>query len=148
MVCHPAAETGWDTETLDANVGVTEKFRACQEPASRRGVEAPLVTLLSRPGSAGNGAKGGALGEGKQRRRTGTSMDQHVNVAPNGSGRVPGEPSGNDVQSHIGRQLRAIYDGVVAQPVPDRFLELLNELEKNAADRQDGTGGSDPLDKS
>jgi len=85
------------------------------------------------------------MGEGKQRRRTGTTMDQHVNVAPNGSGRVPGEPFGNDVQSHIGRQLRAIYDGVVAQPVPDRFLELLNELEQKAADPN---AGSDPQDRS
>jgi len=88
------------------------------------------------------------MGEGKHRRQTGTGTNPHVDAARNGAPRAPGEPFGTDIQSHIGRQLRAIYDGVVAQPVPDRFLELLNELEKNAADRQDGTGGSDPLDKS
>ena len=71
-------------------------------------------------------------------------MDQPVNVTQNGSCRGPGEPFGNDVQAHIGRQLRAIYDGVVALPVPDRFLELLNELEQKAADPQDGVAGSDP----
>jgi len=59
-------------------------------------------------------------------------MNQHLDAARDGSGRAPGEPFDSDVQSHIGRQLRAIYDGVVAQPVPDRFLELLNELEQRS----------------
>lgn len=73
------------------------------------------------------------MGEGKHRRQTGTGMSQHVDTMSDGSGRAPGETFGGDVQSHIGRQLRAIYDGVVAQPVPDRFLELLNELERRSA---------------
>jgi len=34
-----------------------------------------------------------------------------------------------DVQSHIGRQLRAGYVDILNQPVPDRFLELLAELD-------------------
>lgn len=33
------------------------------------------------------------------------------------------------VQSHIGRRLRSIFDEVASQPVPDRFLELLDQLE-------------------
>lgn len=32
-------------------------------------------------------------------------------------------------QDHIGRQLRAIYDDLLSQPVPDRFLELLRQLD-------------------
>ena len=32
----------------------------------------------------------------------------------------------------IGKELQNLYDDVVAQPVPDRFLSLLNQLEKNA----------------
>jgi hypothetical protein len=32
----------------------------------------------------------------------------------------------------IGKELQNLYDDVVAQPVPDRFLSLLNHLEKNA----------------
>ena len=87
------------------------------------------------------------MGEGKHRRRTGTGMNQHVDTVPDGPGREPGEPFGRDVQSHIGRQLRAIYDGVVAQPVPDRFLELLNELERSSAETTAGTG-SEPEDPS
>lgn len=35
-----------------------------------------------------------------------------------------------DVQSHIGRQLRAGYVDILNQPVPDRFLELLAELDR------------------
>jgi hypothetical protein len=30
----------------------------------------------------------------------------------------------------IGKELQSLYDDVVAQPVPDRFLSLLNQLEK------------------
>ncbi|MEA2935583.1 MAG: hypothetical protein QOD74_2229 [Variibacter sp.] len=37
---------------------------------------------------------------------------------------------GREVQSKIGEQLRAIYDDVVSQGVPDRFAELLQRLEK------------------
>ena len=34
-----------------------------------------------------------------------------------------------DVQSRLGQQLRAMYDDVVSQGVPDRFADLLNRLE-------------------
>ncbi len=34
-----------------------------------------------------------------------------------------------DVQAHLGRQLRALYDEVASQPVPDRFRILLEQLE-------------------
>ncbi len=37
------------------------------------------------------------------------------------------------VQDHIGRQLRAVYDDLLSQPVPDRFLELLEQLDKGGA---------------
>ncbi len=31
----------------------------------------------------------------------------------------------------IGKELQSLYDDLVAQPIPDRFLNLLNQLEKN-----------------
>ena len=34
------------------------------------------------------------------------------------------------VQTAIGARLRAYYDGVEREPVPDRFAELLKQLEK------------------
>jgi Anti-sigma factor NepR len=37
---------------------------------------------------------------------------------------------GRDVQAKIGHQLRAIYDDVVQEGVPDRFVELLKRLDK------------------
>ncbi len=37
---------------------------------------------------------------------------------------------GRDIQAKIGQQLRALYDDVVNQGVPDRFSELLNRLDK------------------
>lgn len=35
----------------------------------------------------------------------------------------------NQIGEQIGAQLRNLYDDVLNQPVPDRFLELLNKLE-------------------
>jgi len=36
-----------------------------------------------------------------------------------------------DVQGYIGRQLRAVYDDVAKQPVPERFLALMRQLEQS-----------------
>lgn len=33
-----------------------------------------------------------------------------------------------DLQSYIGEQLRAAFDDVAKQPVPDRFLDLMKRL--------------------
>ena len=38
-----------------------------------------------------------------------------------------------DVHAYIGRQLRAVYDDVAKQPVPDRFLELMKQLDAVSA---------------
>jgi len=35
-----------------------------------------------------------------------------------------------DIQAKIGQQLRAYYDGLL-EPTPDRFSELLRELDKS-----------------
>jgi hypothetical protein len=37
---------------------------------------------------------------------------------------------GRDIQAKIGQQLRALYDDVVNQGVPDRFADLLNRLDR------------------
>jgi hypothetical protein len=42
---------------------------------------------------------------------------------------------GKEVQSKIGQQLRALYDDVVSQGVPDRFADLLNRLDAGMADK-------------
>lgn len=38
---------------------------------------------------------------------------------------------GVDFGDAIGKELQNLYDDIVAQPVPDRFVSLLNQLEKN-----------------
>ena len=44
-----------------------------------------------------------------------------------------GEASlGRDIRGKIGHQLRAMYDDVVSQGVPDRFRELLEKLEQHS----------------
>lgn len=54
-----------------------------------------------------------------------------------GPGRSSGmpRPSGADVHAYIGRQLRAVYDDVAKQPVPDRFLELMKQLDSKTGER-------------
>jgi len=47
--------------------------------------------------------------------------DARDDSAPDGAGPEIGE--------FIGKELRSLYDDVVAQAVPDRFLDLLNQLE-------------------
>jgi hypothetical protein len=54
------------------------------------------------------------------------------------AGQGPGRPAKNKdpavdqrIQREIGRHLRAQYDDVVNEPVPDRFLELLEQLERS-----------------
>ncbi|MGE3147459.1 MAG: NepR family anti-sigma factor [Pseudorhodoplanes sp.] len=39
---------------------------------------------------------------------------------------------GREIQSKIGQQLRAMYDNVVDEGVPDRFADLLRQLDKSA----------------
>jgi hypothetical protein len=46
---------------------------------------------------------------------------------------APGEKSGKilnrEIQAKIGQQLRAVYNDVVDQGVPDRFTDLLRRLD-------------------
>lgn len=44
-------------------------------------------------------------------------------------GRVLRGRRSNKIGEQIGEHLRGLYDDVLSQPVPDRFLELLNKLE-------------------
>ena len=41
------------------------------------------------------------------------------------------------VRAHIGDQLRKFYSSIVAEPIPDRLTELLNELEKKEREAPD-----------
>ena len=43
---------------------------------------------------------------------------------------VAPKPSKSEVADHISRHLRLIYDAVASQPIPDRFLQLLDQLDE------------------
>jgi hypothetical protein len=62
----------------------------------------------------------------KAKMKTHATLDE-----PDRAGAPPG--MGPELQAHIGRQLRAVYDEVAQQPVPERFLKLLEELERKQA---------------
>jgi hypothetical protein len=47
------------------------------------------------------------------------------------SKRTPALP--RDAQAKIGEKLKALYDDVVNQPVPERFKDLLAQLDASAA---------------
>ena len=47
-------------------------------------------------------------------------------------------------QRRIGDQLRAMYDELMQQPVPDRFRDLLEQLEKSNRDRAKESDKSQP----
>jgi hypothetical protein len=49
---------------------------------------------------------------------------------PAGPGKEPPRDAALSIQEHIGRELRAMFEDVVAQPVPERLLQLLDELER------------------
>ena len=66
-------------------------------------------------------------------------MDQVMKDAksPNKQGGLNAE-----IQSRIGHQLRAMYDDVVRQGVPDRFADLIRKL-----DTPEGAAGGDQTPK-
>jgi len=41
------------------------------------------------------------------------------------------------LDDHIRHQLKAVYDDVLSQPIPDRFVELLNQLSEPASKEED-----------
>jgi Anti-sigma factor NepR len=58
--------------------------------------------------------------------------------------KAPGAKQGGlnaEIQSRIGHQLRAMYDDVVRQGIPDRFAELIRKLD--TADAQPQAVASD-----
>ena len=48
-----------------------------------------------------------------------------------------------EIQSRIGHQLRAMYDDVVRQGVPDRFADLIRQLDEPKANPAAKTDGSE-----
>jgi hypothetical protein len=45
-----------------------------------------------------------------------------------------------EIADQIGLQLRSVYDDILAQPVPGRFLDLLRQLERSPETRSSKDG--------
>ena len=87
--------------------GVALKFQSSEAKSSQRGDEQYGKSVL-------NSGSDNGLAEAKR------------------SLKAPGKSRGKgkgDLGSQIGFQLRNLYDDVLNQPVPDRFLDLLTQLE-------------------
>jgi hypothetical protein len=67
-----------------------------------------------------------------------------VSSAPTSSGLDAG------VEAHIGGLLKSMYDSVLQEPVPDRFLDLLQQIEEADAQqrgkKRDGGTAKKPRD--
>ncbi len=85
---------------LDREVQMDQRKPAAPAPASE----------MSRGGAAGPGRASGA--------------------GPAAGAATPAPAPAPAVEQLISRQLRAIFDEVVNEPVPDRFVKLLEELER------------------
>jgi hypothetical protein len=52
---------------------------------------------------------------------------------------VPSDRGGAQVdsriQTEIGKHLRAIYDDVINEPIPSKFMELLEKLERSTSEK-------------
>jgi hypothetical protein len=74
---------------------------------------------------AGHGS-GGAPKDKGTRMRTDT---------PGESSRRGGAQIDPRIQNEIGKHLRAIYDDVINEPVPSKFMELLEKLERSTTQK-------------
>ena len=68
---------------------------------------------------------------GKQRETGCTESANHII----GGLRAKKLASKSEIAEQIGLHLRSVYDDVLAQPVPGRFLELLRQLESASSSR-------------
>jgi hypothetical protein len=79
-----------------------------------------------RPGASGVGSKMNErkpMGQQKPMDTAATTRSKKPSAKPAKLSR--------EVQARLGQQLRALYDDVVSQGVPDRFANLLNRLDGN-----------------
>jgi len=74
--------------------------------------------------------------EKKERRRKHTNAGKTMTQATGTQARQGASLSAEEglspnLQAHIGRHLRAVFDEVAREPIPDRLLQLLKDLERS-----------------
>lgn len=53
-------------------------------------------------------------------------------------------PLPRQAQDRIGDRLKQMYDSIVREPIPDRFVDLLARLEQQGKPAEGGEGPNDP----
>ena len=96
-------------------------FRKRPRPA---GSSMAAQVIESSGGSRTGGKAGGAKSGGAK-----TSVEKGPSVRIVSSRSKKKDP---DVADHIARQLKAVYDDMLSQPVPERFLDLLSKLDSKS----------------
>jgi hypothetical protein len=77
--------------------------------------------------------KAGRGSGGAPKKKKGKTMQMATGNDPN----VTGEPRiDSRIQHEIGKHLRAHYDDVINEPVPDRIMDLLQKLEKSVTQKR------------
>ena len=71
---------------------------------------------MIKRGQAGDVSKSGA---GMRTETQGRAEGGKANIEPR-------------IQTEIGKHLRAIYDDVISEPVPSKFMDLLEQLERSS----------------
>jgi hypothetical protein len=69
-----------------------------------------------------------ARGAGGAPKKKGNKMQTGMELPPSDG---TGPQMDSRIQHEIGKHLRAHYDDLVNEPVPDKFMELLEQLEQS-----------------
>ena len=84
-------------------------------------------------------ANGAAKGKGSEvtsehDRNTGPDGPNQGNVSVGSGGPGNTHVLASEIQAKLGQKLQEAYADVIAEPVPDRFVQLLDELEAGGGD--------------
>ena len=86
------------------------------------------MTNHSTDRTAGESADGNAtVGNATAGASEGSLAGAAAGATPRGDGRALDATSRNSIEN----RLKSMYDEVASEPVPDRFLDLLNKLERS-----------------
>lgn len=61
-----------------------------------------------------------------------------------GKKRKAQKPASAQIDAHIGKELRELYASILEEPIPDRFLALIQSFDSSVedADKPNGKGGA------
>jgi hypothetical protein len=101
---------------MEDNIGFRKKPRLIDPQG--------VVRVVENPGGSRPGGKAGGQ---KAKHSLPTNKPTAMKLVE-GRGQKPAP----DVADHISRQLKAVYDDVLGQPIPSRFIDLLSQLDDSS----------------